>query len=114
MEVQMRSNDIFYGLTFDAPFFAFVHQHMYLWLKDTYPTLSLGTYTHFADNIHFYEQHDVIQLTKEGIEFFLTVNNTIKNTDSKQRDYYNILCDYLNIRLQKIENENTNTEVKVI
>lgn len=144
MKVQMRSNDIFYGLTFDAPFFAFVHQHMYLWLKDTYPTLSLGAYTHFADNIHFYEQHfeladkikingaedtqyemqiesplieyknDVIQLTKEGIEFFLTVNNTIKNTDSKQRDYYNILCDYLNIRLQKIENENTNAEVKVI
>lgn len=57
MKVQMRSNDIFYGLTFDAPFFAFVHQHMYLWLKDTYPTLKLGTYTHFADNIHFYEHH---------------------------------------------------------
>ena len=57
MKVQMRSNDIFYGLTFDAPFFAFVHQHMYLWLKDFYPTLKLGTYTHFADNIHFYEHH---------------------------------------------------------
>ena len=57
MKVQMRSNDIFYGLTFDAPFFAFVHQHMYLWLKDTYPTLQLGVYTHFADNIHFYEHH---------------------------------------------------------
>lgn len=57
MKVQMRSNDIFYGLTFDAPFFAFVHQHMYLWLKDTYPSLKLGTYTHFADNIHFYEHH---------------------------------------------------------
>lgn len=57
MKVQMRSNDIFYGLTFDAPFFAFVHQHMLLWLKDTYPNLQLGVYTHFADNIHFYEQH---------------------------------------------------------
>jgi thymidylate synthase len=57
MKVQMRSNDIFYGLTFDAPFFAFVHQHMYLWLKDAYPALKLGTYTHFADNIHFYEHH---------------------------------------------------------
>ena len=33
MKVQMRSNDIFYGLTFDAPFFAFVHQHVYLWIK---------------------------------------------------------------------------------
>jgi thymidylate synthase len=57
MKVQMRSNDIFYGLTYDAAFFAFVHQHMYLWLKSSYPNLELGTYTHFADNIHFYEHH---------------------------------------------------------
>ena len=57
MKVQMRSNDIFYGLTFDAPFFAFVHQHVYLWLKSTYPELELGVYHHWADNIHFYERH---------------------------------------------------------
>lgn len=57
MKIQMRSNDIFYGLTFDAPFFALVHQHVYLWIKDTYPTLELGTYYHCADNIHFYERH---------------------------------------------------------
>jgi thymidylate synthase len=57
MKVQMRSNDIFYGLTFDAPFFAFVHQHMLLWLKETYPKLTLGRYDHFSDNIHYYERH---------------------------------------------------------
>ena len=56
-KVQMRSNDIFYGLTFDAPFFALIHQHVYLWIKDTYPELELGTYFHSADNIHFYERH---------------------------------------------------------
>lgn len=57
MKVQMRSNDVFYGLTFDAPFFAFVHQHVHLWLKDTYPELELGVYYHCADNTHFYERH---------------------------------------------------------
>lgn len=57
MKVQMRSNDIFYGLTFDAPFFAFVHQHVFLWIKDTYPELELGTYYHSADNSHYYERH---------------------------------------------------------
>lgn len=68
MKVQMRSNDIYYGLTFDAPFFAFVHQHMYMWLKyETYPTLELGTYTHFADNIHFYEHHfDLTESIKQN------------------------------------------------
>lgn len=57
MKVQMRSNDIFYGLTFDAPFFAFVQQTMWHWLKDTYKDLELGMYHHCADNIHFYERH---------------------------------------------------------
>lgn len=57
MKVQMRSNDIFYGLTFDAPFFSFLMQSVYLILKDTYPTLELGSYFHFADNLHFYERH---------------------------------------------------------
>jgi len=57
MKLTMRSNDIFFGLTYDAPFFALIHQHMYLWLKKDYPHLQLGTYIHYADNIHFYEKH---------------------------------------------------------
>lgn len=145
MKVQMRSNDIFYGLTFDAPFFAFVHQHMFLWLKETYPSLRLGTYTHFADNIHFYEHHfelaDKIKtngiessqysmqilnpffeynqdgeavLTLDGNTFIENVNDTVGNPESKQKDYQNILSDYLNIRLQNHQNENTDVEVKIV
>ena len=57
MKLQMRSNDVFYGLTFDAPFFSFLHQSIYLILKDTMPDLELGTYYHYADNMHFYERH---------------------------------------------------------
>lgn len=67
MKVQMRSNDIFYGLTFDAPFFAIVHQHMLLWLKENYSDLELGTYHHCVDNIHFYERHfDLAQSITNG------------------------------------------------
>ena len=57
MKVQMRSNDIFYGLSYDAPFFSFVQQSMWHWLKDTYENLEMGTYYHCADNIHYYERH---------------------------------------------------------
>lgn len=61
MKVQMRSNDIFFGLTYDAPWFAAIHQSMYLNLLETYPDLKLGIYYHCADNIHFYERHfDVV------------------------------------------------------
>jgi thymidylate synthase len=127
MKVQMRSNDIFYGLTFDAPFFAFVQQHVYLWLKSTYPELELGTYHHYADNIHFYERHfelaETIRyeslhekqytmeitepvfniengsmlLTEHGINMIHNINEGINKNADK--DYYsNILCDYLNIK----------------
>jgi thymidylate synthase len=66
MKVQMRSNDMFYGLTFDAPFFSFLHQSVYrlVWSKRMKnggnandEVLELGNYYHFADNLHFYERH---------------------------------------------------------
>ena len=129
MKVQMRSNDIFYGLTFDAPFFSFVQQHMRLWLLETYPDLELGTYYHSADNIHFYERHfdmasniisesedqgteitmnienPLFTLTKDNMLITEYGNNFIKEvnaavlTESKQSKYSNILQEYLNIRL---------------
>lgn len=127
MKVQMRSNDIFYGLTFDAPFFAFVHQHVYLWLKSTYPELELGVYYHYADNIHFYERHfelaekivheplndkqytmeltepifnikdGVMQLTKCGVSMINSINFAIDNELPKEK-YFNVLSEYLNIQ----------------
>jgi thymidylate synthase len=57
MKVQMRSNDIFFGLTYDAPWFSTIMQSMYLNLKEVYPELKLGIYYHCADNVHFYERH---------------------------------------------------------
>jgi thymidylate synthase len=57
MKVQMRSNDIFYGLTYDAPWFSTIHQTVYLNLLEKYPELQLGGYFHFSDNTHYYERH---------------------------------------------------------
>ena len=127
MKVQMRSNDIFYGLTFDAPFFALVHQHMLLWLRDTYSDLELGDYYHCTDNIHFYERHFELadKISKESSikdysmklteplfhigdlnrEVVLTDygNNLISSVNqalenkAEKTEYYNILSEYLNI-----------------
>jgi len=57
MKVNMRSNDLFYGYSYDVPFFATVMQTMWHNLKETYLDLQLGTYYHCADNIHYYEKH---------------------------------------------------------
>ena len=65
MKVQMRSNDIFFGLSYDAPFFSSIMQSMYLNLKNIYEDLELGTYYHCADDIHYYERHfDLVDVIK--------------------------------------------------
>ena len=80
MKIQMRSNDIFYGLTFDAPFFSFLHQTVYqaVWkervLNGEDDILELGTYYHCADNIHFYERH-------------FELANKIKSADNRFEEY---------------------------
>lgn len=126
MKIQMRSNDVFYGLTFDAPFFSFLMQSVYLILKknEKYNALELGTYYHFADNLHFYERHyDIVNkiiaedventnnnlilkeplidyengsvfLTEAGIEFTARIDQT---QGAKDIDYKNILSDYFTL-----------------
>lgn len=74
MKVQMRSNDIYFGLTYDAPWFSSIQQSMYLNLKQIYPDLKLGMYYHCADNIHFYERH--FDLTNQILDSSL--DNSIK------------------------------------
>lgn len=55
--VDMRSNDIFFGLTFDYPFFTMLQQQMFNHLKVIYPELEIGTYTHIAHSLHIYEKN---------------------------------------------------------
>lgn len=70
MKVQMRSNDIFYGLQYDAPFFSLVHQSAYHTLLRYYEDLELGTYYHCSDNTHYYERHfDMVEKIKSENPF---------------------------------------------
>lgn len=123
MKVQMRSNDIFYGLTFDAPFFSFLHQSVWHILKETYPDLNIGHYFHYADNLHYYERHfemadlilaeeedqedrfilkkpfidyknGAVSLSDVGREFCNRIDSTIGQKDV---NYKNILKDYFEI-----------------
>lgn len=56
LKVSMRSNDVFFGLTFDVPFFCALQCIMYDALLKYYPDLELGQYTHQADSLHIYEK----------------------------------------------------------
>lgn len=57
MKIMMRSNDIFFGLTYDLPFFSILQQQMLRHLKETYPSLEMGNYTHHAVSFHAYERN---------------------------------------------------------
>jgi thymidylate synthase len=57
MSVHMRSQDAIFGMTNDVACFSFIHECVFNLLKDYYPWLSYGDYTHTADSFHVYERH---------------------------------------------------------
>jgi thymidylate synthase len=57
MSVRMRSQDSVYGMGNDAPAFSFIHEMVFVCLKEVYPELELGEYCHSSDSFHVYEKH---------------------------------------------------------
>lgn len=65
LSVVMRSNDLFLGLVYDMPWFVSLMDKMVAELRDTYPNLTKGHYTHTVHSMHVYERN------KEAIEKML-------------------------------------------
>lgn len=57
LSIKMRSNDAVLGTATDIAFFTLLHQQALVHLKEFYPDLELGTYTHTIDSFHIYERH---------------------------------------------------------
>lgn len=55
MIVNMRSNDLWKGLPYDSIYFVSIMEDIVDQLKDTYPDLQKGSYTHFVGSIHIYD-----------------------------------------------------------
>lgn len=56
LTINMRSNDLMLGLVYDLPWFISLIYKMRDDLKETYPDLEIGSYTHYVHNIHIYER----------------------------------------------------------
>jgi thymidylate synthase len=69
----MRSCDIWFGLSYDLPFFTILQEGMLLYLKTKYKELELGSYMHHAGSLHVYEK-DFEKVTK----LFCSENRTTK------------------------------------
>ena len=56
LHTYMRSNDIWFGLPYDIPFFCMVQHRMHSHLLFNYPELKLGPYYHNVGSLHCYEK----------------------------------------------------------
>jgi thymidylate synthase len=56
--VVMRSNDLVLGLAYDLPWFISLMDKMIDELKEKYPNLTKGTYTHIVHSLHIYERDE--------------------------------------------------------
>lgn len=115
MKVQMRSNDIFFGLTFDAPFFSFLHQSIYKILLKTYPDLKLGYYFHHVDNIHFYERHfnlvNQIKNNGAGNQYTMVLDKSFIDLDNDGNVFLtDTAIEFLRRIDSAVKNEKTNPE----
>lgn len=63
--IDMRSNDIVKGLIHDEPSFTLFQHLMLLRLREVYPDLQMGTYTHISHSLHLYEPD--FELTKKRL-----------------------------------------------
>lgn len=88
--IEMRSNDIVKGLAHDVPSFTLFQYLMYLRLKEVYPELELGTYTHISHSLHIYEED--FELIKKRLDVGIEENafpmpqnwHVIKSDDIKR------------------------------
>jgi thymidylate synthase len=58
LTINMRSNDLTLGLVYDLPWFISLMYKMKDELKDVYPDLKIGNYTHYVHNLHVYDRDE--------------------------------------------------------
>lgn len=96
MTVRMRSQDGIFGMGNDSPCFSFIHEMMFVSLKEFYPELEYGNYYHSCDSFHVYERHFNMldEITKEDSIYSLVECPKIS---CKEEVDFLINCDYRNI-----------------
>lgn len=58
LTINMRSNDLTLGLVYDLPWFINLIHEMKKELKDVYPDLEVGYYTHIVHSLHIYDRDE--------------------------------------------------------
>ena len=97
----MRSQDMWFGIIYDIPFFTLLQQQMLNHLKEEYKDLELGSYYHYIINAHIYENNFNIIEKMLNTEFYedrlpkLKLNFVTQesNTMPHIKNIYNFISD---------------------
>jgi thymidylate synthase len=76
LSVVMRSNDLVLGLVYDMPWFMSLIDRMVDELKEYYPNLTKGTYTHTVHSLHIYERNEEMVKKMLGMDHGKECTNT--------------------------------------
>lgn len=95
MSVFMRSNDAVWGTPTDVAFFCSLQMQIHSHLKQFYPELELGTYTHVANSYHVYDRHYELTETMLNSEFAPVtlppiVNDLVEIDGTPSEDFSNL------------------------
>jgi thymidylate synthase len=96
----MRSQDMWFGIIYDIPFFTLLQQQMLNHLSPWYPDLQLGSYTHYIINAHIYEKDFISIENMLNCNFIedklpkLELDFVLNNSDSPYyiKDIYDYVC----------------------
>jgi thymidylate synthase len=117
MGVYMRSNDVIFGFCNDIFTFSLFHQLMFHDLREHYPNLKLGRYSHNAGSMHIYERHyDMAErIMKDGAKYYSIESSKIKLNSDVTSEYILMNGFYLNKNdMTKDEIINTSKDLKKV
>lgn len=116
MTLNMRSNDVILGFMTDFTFFNILHQQIYLHLREYYPELNMGSYTHTSHSMHLYERHykKVEEMLKYDFDPFSTpeLNTSIVTERGKYLTKYSSI--FFPIKTQGVYVKSKETDNDVI
>lgn len=96
LHTYMRSNDIWFGLPYDIPFFTMLQLRMFSWLKESgLDYLKLGHYYHNVGSLHMYGRdadkiEEVINSNSPTCKESCRIPEYTTNTDKEMR-YFSLL-----------------------
>lgn len=106
----MRSNDVWFGFTYDIAFFTLLQEIMLVKLRMVYPDLQMGEYIHHTGSMHVYKKNyeELKALVADGLEKVTTTTPRLQIDDINY--WFKNLLDYEEVlRLEHVKLELSTT-----